>query len=372
MKLIDSRIKDETVTYYITSDAIEFYLDTKEVKDESSISVAQILLSKMIAGRNFKGGVEVVKRINNEVGRLKVRKNEVLSILSHDVFEGIKAYDEFVDSVMTWFEDEQKLYRKNMNMIEELLKRSDNEYTEAFADIYVLETELKKSLSRHSELLGQCTDLQKKADEIIFNAKFSKLKRSYDFKHGLKTIMESDDTSRLGMFVLPLLDLNIKKSFSLTSIDKMLTCKAESEEKADLINENKTEEMYVYEDEVEDERIKANYYGFIKILFGMLMEKETVSLIELNDTLTGEFGDTFLKNGDYYSFLIHLSQKREYECEKVLAKPDTFFEEYLVDFLEKEDKEEYKQMKFELEFDSSNTIRIMDLFEITDIHFRKL
>ena len=135
MKLIDSRIKEDVVSYFITSDAIEFYLDTKEIKDESSISVAQILLGKMIAGRNFKGGVAVIKRINNAVGRLKVRKNEVLSILSHDVFEGIKAYDEFVANVMTWFEDEQKLYRKNMNMIEELLARSDTEYTEAFADI---------------------------------------------------------------------------------------------------------------------------------------------------------------------------------------------------------------------------------------------
>ncbi len=371
MKLIDSRIKEDVISYFITSDAIEFYLDTKEIKDESSISVAQILLSKMIAGRNFKGGVAVIKRINNEVGRLKTRKNEVLSILSHDVFEGIKAYDEFVDSVMTWFEDEQKLYRKNMNMIEELLKRSDNEYTEAFADIYTLETELKKSLSKHSELLGQCTDLQKKADEIIFNAKFAKLKRSFDFKHGLKTIMESDDTSGLGAFVLPLMNLNIKKSFSFTSIDKMLTCKAESEEKADIIDELKTEEMYVYEDEIEDERIHDNYSGFIKILLDMVIEKGEFTLEFLNDKFTAEFGDDFLKNGDYYSFLIHLSQKKEYVCEKILVKPDTFFEEHLVEFLKKEDADVYNSLQFELIFNSEKTIRIMDLFEITDIKFRR-
>lgn len=38
MKIIESSIRDNTVWYSISPDAIEFYLDTKEIKDESSIS----------------------------------------------------------------------------------------------------------------------------------------------------------------------------------------------------------------------------------------------------------------------------------------------------------------------------------------------
>jgi len=296
MKLIESRIKEDNIYYYISADAIEFYLDTKEIKDESSISVAQILLGKMISGRNFKGGFAVVKRINNEVGKLKLRKNEVLSILSHDVFAGIKVYEEFVDNVMSWFEEEQKLYHKNMDMIEELLKRSDDQYSEAFADIYTLETELKKSLAKHSELLGACTDLQKKADEIIYNAKFSKLKRSFDFKHAMKSMMDADSTEGLANMVMPLMNLNIKKSFSFTSMDKMLTYKGEIEEKGDAVSETKEEALYVYEDEVEDERIKSNYHGFIKVFFDLLLKKGRFDLTELNDKFTKNFGGDFLKN----------------------------------------------------------------------------
>ena len=44
LHLIESRIADNTVWYSISSDAIEFYLDTKEIKDESKISVEQLLL----------------------------------------------------------------------------------------------------------------------------------------------------------------------------------------------------------------------------------------------------------------------------------------------------------------------------------------
>ena len=96
MKIIESSIRDNTVWYSISPDAIEFYLDTKEIKDESRISVSQLLLEKMINSQNFRGGVEVVERINEEVNRLKLKKHEVLTILSGDVFAGIEAYEEFV------------------------------------------------------------------------------------------------------------------------------------------------------------------------------------------------------------------------------------------------------------------------------------
>lgn len=46
VRLIDSRITDGKVLYYITADGIEFYLDTKEIKDESKINVEQVCLRR--------------------------------------------------------------------------------------------------------------------------------------------------------------------------------------------------------------------------------------------------------------------------------------------------------------------------------------
>ena len=43
IKVLESAIRDHTVWYSISSDAIEFYLDTKEIKEESRISVQQLL-----------------------------------------------------------------------------------------------------------------------------------------------------------------------------------------------------------------------------------------------------------------------------------------------------------------------------------------
>ena len=46
VRIIDSYIKDNIVKYSITSEAVEFYLDTKEIKDESRIVLHSFYLRK--------------------------------------------------------------------------------------------------------------------------------------------------------------------------------------------------------------------------------------------------------------------------------------------------------------------------------------
>ena len=375
MKLIDSRIKDDTICYYITSDAIEFYLDTKEIKDESSISVAQVLLGKMIAASNFRGGIEVIKRINSEVGRLKARKNEVLNILSYDVFEGARAYEEFLNTGMRWFEDEQKLFVKNMELVNEAAKRIENfegdkeQKNNTANEIYYLEAELKKAITKHSELLAACTDLQIKADEIIEGAKYSKLRRSFNFKDALRTMMEQDDSSKLEKLIVPILSLNTKKQFSLSSIDQLLMAKPVSEDKGEKVEEKKEAVEYIYEDEVEEKRISHNYITIIKVLLNKLNSckiGEGFDLRSFNDELSGVF-DCIYSNGDYYSMLVHMCQKKRYDIDEVAVDTDTFFEADL-----KEASKGMSDLAFELTFDNEDKVKLKDIFEISNIYFKRV
>ena len=292
MRIIDSRIKDDTICYYLTSDAIEFYLDTKEIKDESTISIAQVLLSKMIENKNFKGGTEVIKRINSEVNRLKMKKNDVLALMSEDVFEGAKAYEEFVNTGIKWFDEEQKSFEKNMELVKEALSRTegDTENTAALQDIFELETELKKAIVKHSELLNACVELQRMADEMISDAKFSRLRRSFDFSDALKTAMEEDNAAGLGLLIAPLLTLNIKKTFDFTYIDRLLTLPAVKEEKGEEIG-NSVEEEYVYDDELEEQRIDENFGFYIINLLKYIQQRETFKLSEFNDDIREKYGD---------------------------------------------------------------------------------
>lgn len=372
-KILDNKIVDDNVVYYITSDAIEFYLDTKEIKDESNITIAQVLLTKMISTRNFKGGTEVVSRINNEVSRLISKKNEILGILSYDIFEGIKAYESFIKTTVKWFDEEQKLFDKNKQLIEQALRagEEDNKFYEAMEDIYHLESELNRAMNKHSELLNACTILQAKADEMVVQAKFNRLKSSFDFRKVLSDMIKSDNTDNLNLFTKPLLKLNVKKTFSLTLLDNMLNMRTEAMEDGEKINENKYDENFKYDDEIEDERISENHRIFLMILFDMLIANEEFDLMQYNEELVKKLGKNVLKNGDYYSFVTHLCQKSLYDMSEVIEKPDTFLEGFMKKVITEESGgAKYKYLTFRIDFQEDNEILVNMGNEIVNVHFR--
>jgi hypothetical protein len=372
-KILDNKIVDDNVVYYITSDAIEFYLDTKEIKDESNITIAQVLLTKMISTRNFKGGTEVVSRINNEVSRLISKKNEILGILSYDIFEGIKAYEGFIKTTVKWFDEEQKLFDKNKQLIEQALRagEEDNKFYEAMEDIYHLESELNRAMNKHSELLNACTILQAKADEMVVQAKFNRLKSSFDFRKVLSDMIKSDNTDNLNLFTKPLLKLNVKKTFSLTLIDNMLNMRTEAMEDGEKVNENKYDENFKYDDEIEDERIYENHRIFLMSLFDMLIANEEFDLMRYNEELVKKLGKNVLKNGDYYSFVTHLCQKSSYDMSEVIEKPDTFLEGFMKKVITEESGgAKYKYLTFRIDFPEDKEILENMGNEIVNVHFR--
>lgn len=372
-KILDNKIVDDNVVYYITSDAIEFYLDTKEIKDESNITIAQVLLTKMISTRNFKGGTEVVSRINNEVSRLISKKNEILGILSYDIFEGIKAYESFIKTTVKWFDEEQKLFDKNKQLIEQALRagEEDNKFYEAMEDIYHLESELNRAMNKHSELLNACTILQAKADEMVVQAKFNRLKSSFDFRKVLSDMIKSDNTDNLNLFTKPLLKLNVKKTFSLTLLDNMLNMRTEAMEDGEKVNENKYDENFKYDDEIEDERIYENHRIFLMSLFDMLIANEEFDLMRYNEELVKKLGKNVLKNGDYYSFVTHLCQKSSYDMSEVIEKPDTFLEGFMKKVITEESGgAKYKYLTFRIDFPEDNEILENMGNEIVNVHFR--
>lgn len=350
-RLIDSRIQDGTVYYFITSDAIEFYLDTKEWKEESKITTQQLLLQKMITTRNFSAGIDVIRSINGEVGRLRLKKQEVLSILNNNIFEGTKVYEEFLHTVMNWFDEEQRLFQKNKELIDRALEKAGEnnaagteKYNTTLEEIYLLETELKKAIASHGSLLQDCTKLQIKADELIRKAKLNKLRSAFHFQQFEKRAEEKDDASFLSYLVLPLLQINRRKNFSFENLDDIF-CIRQEEEKGEEIKEL-PEQDYFYEDEAEQERISENFISIIKTLLDTIMSRHTFDLNEFNEVLEVKYFDVIFKNSDYYSFLIHICEKTEYDMDQISRKQDTFLEEILAVFLNREDGRKYKGLKF--------------------------
>lgn len=384
VKLIDSRIVDGVVLYHVTTDGIEFYLDTKEIKEESNISVQQLLLEKMIQSENFAGGIEVVKRINNEVGRLALQKKEVLDLLSYDVFSGAKASEEYMETVAKWFDEEQRLFEKNRALIDKAFQKANVVQKEMLQkqvaggqtmllEIHRLDTELKKTIIRHGELIKETIELQNIADEMIARAKLRKLRPVFHFRDALKKTMDSNTPDRLGMLLSPLYMPKLTKTFTIENIDHLLESKIENQDYGEKIEKKEINADYVFEDELEEKRIAGNFARLFEELLEQLWKHGKTTLPELMAIYEIKFGKEIYNNGDLYSFLVHLAQKDQYDLKKMQEKQDTFLEGLVMNRLSVEKKDQYGNMVFTISFDAGHALKFGDgkeeEFTITDMGF---
>ena len=380
IKLIESEIEDGCIFYQITADGIEFYLDTKEVREESEISVQQLLLEKMIHASNFRGGIEVVKRINAEVSKMSLKKREVIAILEADVHEGAKAFDRYMNSVAKWFQEEEKMFSKNKELIETALKKAEmdmamdgsrQKYFKVLEEIYELETELKKTIERHARLISETMELSKVTDSIIAKAKLKRLRPVFDFQKQLQMLEKQDRPDWLGILLEPLFKPNVNKTFALENIDHLLTNRAENDSEAEKVKETVEDTGYVYPDEIEEQRIQENYHLFSLELLEQIKRKHDISLKELNAVFEIRFGTDLFRNHDYYSFLVHLCQKKEYQVQQMLTRQDTFLEGIVANEWTREEKERYEKMAFVLHMHEEEEITVGPNCTVSNIVFER-
>ena len=76
-----------------------------------------------------------------------------------------------------------------------------------------------------------------------------------------------------------------------------------------------------------------------------------------------------MENGDYYAFLVHLSQKEWYDLDTIKEHPDTFLEETMSEFLKVNPG--YEGLKFRLNYLPDETISILERFEMSNIRFER-
>ena len=151
----------------------------------------------------------------------------------------------------------------------------------------------------------------------------------------------------------------------------MLNMRTEAMEDGEKINENKYDENFKYDDEIEDERISENHRIFLMILFDMLIANEEFDLMQYNEELVKKLGKNVLKNGDYYSFVTHLCQKSLYDMSEVIEKPDTFLEGFMKEVITEESGgAKYKYLTFRIDFLEDNEILENMGNEIVNVHFR--
>ena len=181
--------------------------------------------------------------------------------------------------------------------------------------------------------------------------------------------METDDMCGLEAVIEPLFGLKTKRTLNLSVLDNMLDYKTDDKNLHEQIEDTK-EQHYVYEDDLAEARIQDNFDYLLKVLFEQLLEKRRVDLKYLTHLYMMKFGGEIYQNGDFYAFLVHLSQKSDYDMQTLQTRQDTFLEGIMAKFLQKDGMEKYKKLQFHLIYENT-PIRLTDTFEVSDIIFER-
>ena len=266
-------------------------------------------------------------------------------------------------ATVEWSDESQTYIWKFDENVKDSTKKLVNELTKTgdtygdFINAYVE----SNGMVKHSQ-----EELQMVADEMISSAKIKRLRPSFQFKETYARLVALDQGQLFSHFIMPLLKVNNQKTFTLHQIDDLLTYRGTKEIKGEKIKEEE-QVSYVFEDEREDERIGHNFYKLLFELLDQLSKKKSLDLKELNAILEIKFGEELLQNGDYYSFLVHLSQKKQYVIKDILKKQDTFFEGMVAKEVEQEKR--FHSMAFSIEMDSKEEIVIREGFLVTNMIF---
>ena len=214
----------------------------------------------------------------------------------------------------------------------------------ALNDIGALETELKKAILGHSELIKETAALSQISEKIIQGAKYKSLRNVFDFNEALKKIYAADRPEWLEYIIKPFFTPKLVKSFSIKSIDNLLTLKTEDKMAGEKIVKEASVPDFKYDDELMDERTGKNFAVIFKELLERITRWDKVSLKEFNAILEIKFGEEIFENRDFYAFLVHLAGKKRYDMRKITEKQDTMLEEMIVKYMPDSDKENFKDV----------------------------
>ena len=366
VRILDSRISEGRVVYSITSEAIEFYLDTKEAKDESRISISSLLLEKMIKADNFAGGVDVVMRINAEVTDISRKKEQVIKLLEQDVFGGAAAYEEYMNTCAKWFDEEAKSFAKNKALVEKAVAKLSSEIpSELPSDvmskekeksgrlsrqILTLSDELKKTIYNHSRLIEETMELKSLSDRLIARAKLKKLRPVFDYGNMLDKLVKVDRPELLSSIVMPFFAPRRDKSFNLSLTENILKPVRGDAEVKEKVEKKNLDHNFKYEDELLDEQTGRNFARMFRELLDQIKKWGSLNLKELNAIYEIKFGKEIYKNRDYYAYLVHLASRDSYDMREIAKKQDTFLDGLVMEYMSEEDKKAYSETAFKIDY----------------------
>ena len=187
-----------TKGYEITEDGIDFMISTKELPEESRISVGLILFKKQIESHSFVTALNTVQELNLNVIRKKESKQELLKKMLYGGADIVEDFAKYAKGVFSQLKEEEELFEQVRKSLQEIIKdpegievinKSNVKITEEdFVVLSKITSELEYGYQLHSSLLKDFTSISGEYDDICSN----RLNSLFDLRWRFREMLESN------------------------------------------------------------------------------------------------------------------------------------------------------------------------------------
>ena len=312
------RYNISTKGYDMTDDGLDFMISTKELPEESRISVGLILFKKQIEKGSFASALNTIQELNLNVMRKRELKQELLKKMLYRGTGIAESYSKYTKEVYDQLSEEEELFeevRKSLYGITRFSGSSEitggsglNLNKEDFAVLNKIDPELNRGYELHSGLLKDFTSFSEEADKIMKSRIRSCFTMNWRFKETLESNVRMNRTNDAHIIgVQPLFLPRVPQHFSIFKIfePQVVSRKKETIDETKTKNEwSKTKLL----DDVVMERQHNNFKVYSYCLMDILVRENGESDLQTYlRHIAGTLGPYSLYNIDLIPFLLELN-----------------------------------------------------------------
>ena len=312
--LIEYSVKSKG--YDISDAGLNFMLSTKELPEESKISVSLLLFKQQIKNKSFVTALNTVIELNLDVLRKKEMKQHLLDKMMYSASDITDDFSIFTQGIFDQLKQEKELFEQVritlMEYTEGQYDFTNNSSTKIqekdFIILKRISTELERGYVLHSSLLKDYTDLPEEYEKICQIRINSLFDRKWHFKEVLENNVKENYPNDSHLISLhPMLKPKVPKFFSILKIFEPQAI-AYKKENITETRQNETWSGNVISGDQQDEVQINNFKAYAYALLDCInRNSNNVDLELFVETVDDTYDHEAIRNIDLIPFLLSLN-----------------------------------------------------------------
>ncbi len=291
--------------YKITDTGLQFLISSKEVPQESKLTISLYLFRLQIDKHKYQSALDTIVNINMETKRQLSIKDKILDVAKYDAQLGNKMYNDYWKDFASLRDEEREHYRQAKEFLKECQSLSNDDVTPKDREILrKIENELNVSTTLQNRYILEISSMGKEMANLSLNSINNVFENHFNFAEHIESAYKSDDPlESLKAIIMPLLQPKRLKYFDVSMAFAPQLVKSKiSTHPDDTIKLDKVSPVVDVSKQYQDRKFK-NYRKYFAVMVNLL---ETSPIYDIREYIA-QLTEDDIQAVDFLSYLIDLS-----------------------------------------------------------------